>query len=465
MPPTLALFLTLGFIAFLFRRDIRERACITGALWLPLIWMFLIASKPVSKWLKVFGMPGFGATSAEEGSSLDAFVFLMLITAGIYVLRERRVRLSEIIRDNIWLTLFVFYCLLAIFWSDYPFISFKRWIKVLGHPVMVLIIFTEPDPQEALVRLMKRCAYVILPVSILWLKYFPTLGRQSTPWGAMTNRGITESKNVLGGISSILALFFAWHFLQILRTAKSKIRRNELCLTTGLLLMSGYCLWKSHSATSDVCFLLAVATMALLGLRFVNKKTIGAYTLAGIIVLVVAQLTFDIYGKIVDFSGHESTIEGRGHLWQTLLETDTNPIFGAGFESYWLGDRADNIWSMREFWWRPNQAHNGYLELYLNLGVLGLLLFAGVILATFRKICLDVMPNFELARFQMGCLVALLIHNWTEAGFKGLSLPFFVLFMIAVNYRRPQSAPSIPPVDAYALDEEKELVYSEDTVG
>jgi exopolysaccharide production protein ExoQ len=464
MPPIVALFLTLGFIVFLFRRDFREQPAITGALWLPLIWTFLIASRPVSKWLNDFGVTGFLPTSAEEGSSLDALVVFGLIASALYILHKRRVRVSEVIRDNAWLTLFVLYCLLAIFWSDFPFVSFKRWIKILGHPVMVLILFTEPDPAEALVRLLKRCAYIILPVSILFLKYYPALGRTYSPWGGTTNCGIAGGKNQLGGVCSILGFFFVWHLFQVLRMKKNAARRNELYLTAGLLLMSGYCLWKAHSATSNACFLLAVATMALLGLGFVNKRTIGAYAIAGIIILVIAQLTFDIYGRVVDLSGHESTIEGRGRLWETLLETDTNPIFGAGFESYWLGERVGKLWSMKEFWWRPNQAHNGYLELYLNLGILGLLIFAGVIFATFWKIRLDLIEDFEWGRFRMGCLVAILVHNWTEAGFKGLSFPFLVLFIIAVNYPQPKSSPIAPSDDAVSTDEEMELVYTEHQV-
>ena len=465
MPPTVALFLTLGFVVFLFRRDFREQPAVTGALWLPLIWTFLIASKPVSKWLTVFGVTGFLPTSAEEGNSVDALVFFGLIASALYVLHKRHVRLSEIIRDNAWLAVFVLYCFLAIFWSDFPFVSFKRWIKILGHPIMVLILLTEPDPAEALIRLMKRCAYVILPVSILWLKYYPALGRTSSPWGGMTNCGITGGKNQLGGLCSILALFFLWHFFQVRRTEKDVSRRNELWLTVALLLMSGYCLWKAHSATSIVSLLLGVGTMALLGLRFVNRKTIGAYAVAGIIILVILQLTFDIYGRVVDVSGHESTIEGRGRLWQTLLETDTNPIFGAGFESYWLGERVENIWSMKEFWWRPNQAHNGYLELYLNLGILGLSIFAGVIFATFRRIRLHLLENFEWGRFQMSCLVAILVHNWTEAGFKGLSFPFLVLFIIALNHPRLGIGPTAPVFEVHSPDEEMELMYTEGRVG
>ena len=106
--------------------------------------------------------------------------------------------------------------------------------------------------------------------------------------------------------------------------------------------------------------------MVLLGLRAVNKKMIGAYVVAGIVLLIIAQLTFDIYGHVVDVSGHEATIQGRGRLWEICLQMDTNPIFGAGYESFWLGDRLQKIWD--EVHWHPGQAHNGYLELYLNLG-------------------------------------------------------------------------------------------------
>src|ERR1700730_3601536 len=163
LQPILAIGLIPPQVALLLRRDIRERPNVTGALWLPLIWMFIICSRQPSEWLGLFGLR-LGAKSLEEGSPFDACVYFSLIAAGIYVLNKRQVQLAEIVRNNQWLTIFFIYCFLAILWSDFPFVSFKRWIKVLGHPVMVLILFTEPDPAEALIRLMKRCAYIIVPV-------------------------------------------------------------------------------------------------------------------------------------------------------------------------------------------------------------------------------------------------------------------------------------------------------------
>ena len=111
--------------------------------------------------------------------------YFALIAAGFCVLIKRQVRLSEIVRNNGWLIAFLLYCFISIAWSDFPFVAFKRWIKILGHPIMALIVLTEPDPEEAVKRLMKRCAYVVVPVSILFIKYYPQLGRSFDPWSGM----------------------------------------------------------------------------------------------------------------------------------------------------------------------------------------------------------------------------------------------------------------------------------------
>jgi exopolysaccharide production protein ExoQ len=456
MPPTLALVLTLGFIAFLFRRDFREKPNVTGAIWLPIIWMFIMASRPPGAWLRIAGLPII-AGSWEEGNPLDAVVFLLLTLAGIFVLYRRRVSLSEFVRDNGWLTVFVLYCFVAILWSEFPFVGFKRWIKVLGHPVMALVIFSEPDPKEAFLRILKRIAYVVLPVSILWIKYYPLLGRESTDWGAMTNCGISQGKNALGGVCMVLGFVFVWQVLQVWREPRSAARRNELYLIIGLLLMVAYLLRKAHSATSWIGLLLSLLTMVLLGFRSVNKKVIGMYAVATVVVCVVAQLTFDVYGHVVDVSGHESTIEGRGRLWEIVLREDTNPILGTGFESFWLGERVQNIWAQVR--WRPNQAHNGYLEMYLNLGAAGPCIFLGVLIATFRKIRLDLLTDFDWGRLRMCLLVAILAHNWTEAGFKGLSLTFFMFFIIAIDYWKLKVVSAEPSLHRGSL-EEPELAYS-----
>jgi exopolysaccharide production protein ExoQ len=461
LPPQLVLLVILGGIFYLFRRDFRQKPNVTSAIWLPIVWLLIIASRPVTQWLAIFGVPIGGTISLEEGSSLDALVFLGLIASGVYVLRNRGIKLHDVVKENRWLMAFFLYCFLAIFWSDYPVVSFKRWIKILGHPIMVLILFTEPDPREALITFMKRCAYVLFPVSVLWIKYFPYLGRKSGDYGEMTNRGIAGDKNALGAVCLVLGLCLLWHWLQVMRTEKTRSRRDELRLTGFLLLIIGYCLRKAHSSTSTISFLLAALIMVCLGLRFVNKRQVGLYVLGGAILFALAQVTFDVYGSIVDLTGHGATIEGRGRLWQYLLESNTSPVLGTGFESYWLGDRIDNIWAQPEFRWHPVQAHNGYLETYVNLGAVGLCMLVGVILVTFWKCQQQLVRNFEWGRLTMSYLVAILAHNWTEAGFKGLSVMYFAFFFVAIDYaqRRIDIVPR--PIDTVGLEEELELVHTE----
>src|SRR5438132_7582200 len=196
LSPAIASCLTVALIVWLFRRDIREKPDVSGALWLPLLWLILGCSRSVSQWLNIFGLPVSGAASVEEGSPLDAWFFFALIAAGSCVLVKRQVRVSEVIHNNGWLIIFLLYCFISIAWSDFPFVALKRWIKILGHPIMVLIILTEPNPDQAVKTLLKRCAYVVVPVSILFIKYYPELGRSFDPWtGEPTNTGITTDKN------------------------------------------------------------------------------------------------------------------------------------------------------------------------------------------------------------------------------------------------------------------------------
>jgi O-antigen ligase len=454
MPPIVALFLTVAFVVFLYRRDIQERPNVTGALWLPLLWMLILGSRSVALWLDTLGLPTvFG--SLEEGNPLDSTVQLTFIAAGVYVLNRRQVSLGEIFGNNGWLMAFLLCCFISIAWSDFPFVAFKRWIKILGHPIMALIILTEPDAEEALTRLMKRCAYILIPFSILFIKYYPEWGRGFEFWtGQGFNVGVTTNKNSLGVDCFILGLFFFWHLLQIRRTPRSKARRNELLLTLGFLYMIGWLLWKANSQTSFLSLLIGMLTIVLIDLPFVNKRLIGVYALLVVVTLTVTELVFGIYGHVVGVSGHDATIAGRAELWGDLLALRTNPIFGVGFESFWLGGRLKTISESR--WWHPTEAHNGYLEIYLDLGLIGLFMLAGLIIATFRKIRLALLRNFQFGRFRLGFLVATVFYNWTESSFRGLSFVWCIFYIIAMEYPRPDQSFVFE-----TSEEEREWAYAE----
>ena len=460
LPPTVASYLTIGFIIFLFRRDIREKPNVSGALWLPLLWFVLTCSRSLSGWLNIFGLPGFGGQSVEEGSPLDAWFYFVLITAGFYVLNRRQVRLSEIVQNNGWLIAFLLYCFISITWSDFPFVAFKRWIKILGHPIMALIVLTEPDPKEALTRLMKRCAYVVVPVSILFIKYYPQWGRDYDPWTGMpSSNGIAVGKNLLGADCMILGSFFFWHLLQTWQTDRSTWRRNELRLIAGFLIGIWWLFSQAQSATSFVCLFIAALMVVFVGMRSINKNFIGTYLLAALVLFAAAEVTFGISGLLVKALGRDSTLSGRTELWRHVLEFDTNPILGTGFESFWLGNRRELL--AEKYWWAPNEAHNGYLETYLTLGSIGVLLLVGLFVATFWKIRLELFRNFEWGRYRLGFLAAVIVYNWTEAAFKTLNPVWFAFYLIAMDYPRTYLTVAESSVQAMSSEDSRELAYAE----
>jgi exopolysaccharide production protein ExoQ len=461
LPPTIASFLTLAFVVFLFRRDIRERANITGALWLPLIWLMITCSRGLSQWLNIFGLPVAGAPSVEEGSPLDACFYFVLIAAGFYVLNKRQVRFSEVFRNNGWLIAFLLYCFISIAWSDFPFVAFKRWIKILGNPIMALIILTEPDLEEALIRLMKRCAYVVVPVSILFIKYYPQWGRGFDPWGGgASSNGIADNKNMLGADCLILGFFFFWYLLQIWPLDRGKARRNELFLAGGFLMAIWWLFSQAHSATSFISLFIGALTVVFVGNRSINKNFIGTYMLAALVLLAAAELAFGISGGLSGALGRGSELSGRTELWTHLLELHTNPILGTGFDSFWLGERLQRLEGI--FFFIPNEAHNGYLETYLNLGLIGVFILIALIIATFWKIRRELFRDFEWGRYRLGFLVVVVLFNWTEAAFKMLHPISFVFYIIAMDYLRPRLTTAQPSVGVFARSEEgREFAYTE----
>ena len=81
-----------------------------------------------------------------------------------------------------------------------------------------------------------------------------------------------------------------------------------------------------------------------------------------------------------------------------------------------------------------NEAHNGYLETYLNLGFIGVFITAAILLATYAKSRRELLRDFEFGRFRLAYLIAFIVYNWTEAAFRLNSFPFFMFFIVAIDY-------------------------------
>jgi O-antigen ligase len=450
MPPTLALVLTLLFIAYLFKRELQQEYVPSLALLLPCIYLLILGSRSVTAWVNLGSR--VEVIDIAEGSPLDRTVFLVLLVAGLVVLFRRRIFWSRVFRDNIWLTLFLIYCGISITWSDFPDIGFKRWIKGIGDPIMILILLTDREPIKAIQFVLKTCIYILIPLSILFIKYYPHIGRGFSEWtGAPWNTGVTTNKNLLGFVLLVSGLFLIWRLSARWRAGdKVGNRLDEVGIPLLLLCMVGWLFLQANSMTSLLGFILGSCVLLSLGLRNIQAH-IGSYLIVGALAFLLMQVSFDIYGTVLQGAGRDLTLTGRTDLWEVLLRMDPKPIFGHGFESFWLGNRLKHLHEL--YYFRPNQAHNGYIEVYLNLGWLGLCFLGGLLLSGYLKIkeqlasALKMNETDSFARFGMAFLTTYIVYNYTEAAFKSLHFLFIIFLMCTMKYplrqqRLVQSSPA-----------------------
>jgi len=445
MPAIVAALLTTGFVVWLFLRDRKRSAAVSTAAWLPLIWVAIVGSRPISLW---FGGP-LEMESPDDylkGSPFDMVVFLSLIVGGLIVLMRRRVNWNPLLAKNVWLFLFFLYWGVSVVWADYPFVGLKRWIKDLGNLIMVLVILTDKDPVQTVKTVFARCAFVLLPFSVLLIKYYPDFGRYYNRWSwEPVYCGVTTEKNALGCLVLVCGLFMAWEFFGMRFRKPNRTPMVDVLPRVLLVLMMFWLLSKANSSTAWVCWMMGAAIIYSLRYRFAMRqiKWLGTYILAIGLGLLSLYVIPGLLEMIVGVLGEDVTFTGRTDLWKDLLSEPINPVMGTGYQNFWLGERAAALWD--KYYFHPNQAHNGYIETYLNGGMLGVLSLMALLVAAGRDIKKELVQGVEYAKVRFAALAIGVFYNWTEAVFNRLSLVWIILLLAMVNYPRVVRTPKNKP--------------------
>ena len=424
-----AAFLTIALIAGLFYLEREKGERTSHALWIPVAWLMIVSSRPVSMWLHINREVTL-EDRYTEGSPLDAAYYGVLVVFAVLILNRRWVRVKGFLQANLPILLFFFYCGLSIVWADSPAIAMKRWIKAVGDLAMVLVVLTDPRPALAIRRLFERVGFVLLPLSVLFILFFPSMGSSYDPVDRVTMYfGVTTFKNLLGVTSMFCGLGSLWAFLGALQDRASSHRMRLLIAHGTLIAMALWLIVKADSMTSLSCFGLAGMVMVLASTRWIVQRPAAVFLLvAGAAGIALFALFLDTGGSMLQSLGRNSTLTGRTQIWAAVLAQPINPVLGTGFESFWMGNRLQSVWSLSQV--GIEEAHNGYLELYLNLGWVGLTLLGVLTVAGFRNGLLLFQRDPVAGRLRMALLTAGLIYSCTEAGFRMMS-PVWIGFLLA----------------------------------
>jgi O-antigen ligase len=377
--------------------------------------MFVMESRLPSQWLG--RAMGSAAQALEEGNSLDRVVLFGLIVLSIGVLAARSFRWGSFLGNNLLLTMLVLYGLFSVLWSDFPIIALKRWIRDLGNYLVILIVLYETNPLEAVRAFLRRLYYVLIPLSILLIKYFPASAISYGFWSGLAEFvGAATSKNTLGAMCMLSGVFFFWDTLTRWPQRKEKQTKRILLVNVLFILMSYWVLRMSSSATAFVCFLLGCSIILVYSAW--GKRHVAFFKFAiptFFVAYIILGFGFGLNDALAAKLGRDATLTGRTNIWDAVLSTDVNPLLGTGYESFWLGPRLMQVWQKAG---AVNQAHNGYLEFYLNFGIIGLLLLAGLLIASYRAICKRFTDSPGFASLAVALWTIPLFYNLTEAAFK-----------------------------------------------
>jgi exopolysaccharide production protein ExoQ len=441
----LVLAASLGFILVCLIQDHREAPYLSKTLWLPYIWLFVCSSKPITMWMNPAQIHARRTeTTLVEGNSIERVFLILLIAVGLSLLFKRAHRFSLPFKENAALIVLIVYILLSVLWAGYADIVLKRWLRLFGDIIMVLVILTEDHRDEAIEHLLRRCAIVLIPLSIVFIRYYGNIGIGYSISGGRMWTGVTTNKNELGFLCAYMGIFFIWRIIK----ARPRFKGLDVLFLIQIL----YLLRGARSMTSVTVFVMGVV-MLLLFMRLkgdakritklARTSVITVMTLQGLAVGVLEQSLPALFFSLI---GRNASFTGRAPLWEGLVEIGTQrPFLGSGFGNFWVINLKE-IWN--KFAFHPVQGHNGYLDIFLDLGLVGLGLLIWLIVSTYRKILRDHARHYQMATLMLVFFIMVLVHNFTEASLvkpTNLLWALFLLATVSVKSKQEDAAAVIGP--------------------
>jgi hypothetical protein len=443
MVSIIATLLSVIFIIYLFWKDGKEGHP-SNALWVPFLWMFFGAGRYLGAWLQLERPTIESADSFTEGSPVNAACFFLLIAAGILILNGRKIDWRQILARNKLVFFYLLYCLASVLWSDYSVVSFKRWLKELGNLVMVLVILTDDHPLEALGTVLRRLGFLWLPLSVLFIKYYPDLGREYTEQGIQMFTGIGEQKNQLGQMCLISTIYYGWQYI-LLRKPGSRFWKGKNVPDLILIAMLLWLFHMSDSVSSMICAVVAIVLFLLVRITAGrNPGRVVTWVVLGSLFFFILGSSAGLKDSVFKMFGRDPTLTGRTEIWSIVKEMNVNPVVGAGYQGFWLGNRLKLLWE--KIGADIIQAHNGYLEQYLNLGYIGVAFVIAIMLSGLVRARRKLYMDPPLAVLMLSFIITAAIIDYTEASFYAINNIWLLLILAVVEPPDPRYSQAGEPL-------------------
>jgi O-antigen ligase len=406
------------------RSDQRLSHLVVG--WVSMIPLFYFASQG-TLWFNSNSpvLASYGSALTSTGPRGEDHIIIMVVFAITLVLILSRIRsvISLCDRGGEFVVLAAL-ALVSCLWSQLPRISLLASLYFAINLLFALYLYQRFNPRQVL-RLLLTIGWICLVLSICLALCFPQYGisQTQTP-GAW--RGIYEHKNECAEMTIVLlaAAFFApvEGFLSRL------FRIAYILLSVLLILMS-----KSVTGWLLLAFLVAYVAVMRVFERFRKKDSVVLFLLLmviGIMPLVIAGTAY--FKEIAYLLGKDPTLTGRTTIWAAVVVAAMKrPLLGYGYRAFWTGLQGESGDVLLANHWSFAQAHNGFGEVWLGVGALGL----GVVLYSLVKACRNALPCICARNFYLSwcvCIVLLIaIHAMDEQTIASPNNLAWMLYIVA----------------------------------
>ena len=264
-----------------------------------------------------------------------------------------------------WLVILALLAITSALWSIDPELSFRRGIAVLATTLLGVYLAARFDWLGAL-RLLAAVWFVLMALSFIAGIAAPGFSHSETHPGAWM--GGWSEKNALGGHAaraSFLFAFLAWR--------DAPLRRWWI----GGALIALFLVIMSKSATSLLgaalgLGILACAWWVLKGRRWSLALVWSGLAIGGLSIVIFLTAP----GLVLGLIGKDETLTGRTDIWVQLIDAiEQKPALGYGYLAFWGLDSEPRYWLARAVDWPAPSGHNGWLDLAISLGLIGVAIY------------------------------------------------------------------------------------------
>ncbi|MDP9144493.1 MAG: O-antigen ligase family protein, partial [Actinomycetota bacterium] len=338
-----------------------------------------------------------------------------LVVATILIARRFSLFLALWPHLNVGMLLTLGWALLSAVWSPLPGFTVSQVVAITGVSMIAMsfsLIGWRPGRFEDVLTV---TVTGVLVLSLVWCVAFPHLGIHSEADYSLAGswRGITYQKNSLGQVATVGMILWTYRLL---------VRRNSWQACMLGIGLSVFMVIQSRSNTSLVaatlsCVMMFIILRPALRLGGAARQLIFGSLVIGVPLVGFLAVATDLLQPIGEFFGKGGTFTGRADIWQEVVfEIRKHPILGIGFSGFWGGEYSLAAPIIQKLGWEVPGAHNGYLDIVNELGLIGFAFFATFL--AMHAAALGRLARFDRARFALlaGLFFYLVLVDFSESG-------------------------------------------------